>query len=98
MANQLSEYVVKILDRVRTHDELELVLNKTGKPSEEKYSTLARLKLAVQYGQKRVSITWTQLVGNKKFLNVLEAFTNFPNAEKRSQKSSQTKVFANLSI
>lgn len=56
MSNQLSEYVVKLLDRVRTHDELELVLNKTGKPNEEKYNTLARLKLAVQYGEKRVRI------------------------------------------
>ncbi|WAR11309.1 TRPC3-like protein, partial [Mya arenaria] len=47
------KYVVKLLDRVRTQDELELVLNKAGEPSEEKYSSLARLKLAVQYKEKR---------------------------------------------
>jgi preprotein translocase subunit Sss1 len=54
LSNQLSEYVVKLLDRVRTQDELELVLNKTGKPDEEKYNTLARLRLALQYGEKKV--------------------------------------------
>ncbi|KAL4234378.1 hypothetical protein ACF0H5_006025 [Mactra antiquata] len=53
LSNQLSEYVVKLLDRVRTQDELELVLNKAGKPNEEKYSTLARLRLALQYGEKK---------------------------------------------
>ncbi|WAR00031.1 TRPC3-like protein [Mya arenaria] len=53
LTRQLSEYVVKLLDRVRTQDELELVLNKTGKPSEDRYSTLARLKLAVQYKEKK---------------------------------------------
>ncbi|XP_060587786.1 short transient receptor potential channel 7-like [Ruditapes philippinarum] len=53
LSNQLSAYVVKLLDRVRTQDELELVLNKAGKPNEEKYSSLARLRLALQYGEKK---------------------------------------------
>ena len=55
LSNQLSAYVVKLLDRVRTQDELELVLNKAGKPNEEKYSSLARLRLALQYGEKKVN-------------------------------------------
>ena len=54
LANQLSEYVVKLLDRVRTQEELELVLNKTGKSQSEKYSTLARFNLALQYDEKKV--------------------------------------------
>ena len=57
LANQLSEYVVKLLDRVRTQEELELVLNKTGKARSEKYSTLARFNLALQYDEKKVRIT-----------------------------------------
>ena len=56
LCDQLSEYVVKLLDRVRTQDELELVLNKAGEPVEERYSSLARLKLAVQYKEKKVSV------------------------------------------
>ena len=56
LANQLSEYVVKLLDRVRTQEELELVLNKTGKARSEKYSTLARFNLALQYDEKKVGI------------------------------------------
>ena len=56
LANQLSEYVVKLLDRVRTQEELELVLNKTGKSQSEKYTTLARFNLALQYDEKKVII------------------------------------------
>ena len=55
LSNQLSEYVVKLLDRVRTQEELELVLNKTGKAQEEKYRPLARLSLAIQYMEKKVN-------------------------------------------
>ncbi|KAJ8302753.1 hypothetical protein KUTeg_019149 [Tegillarca granosa] len=39
---------------VRTLEELEIVLNKTGKPYENKYSGLARFKLAIWYGEKKI--------------------------------------------
>ncbi|GFN92280.1 short transient receptor potential channel 6 [Plakobranchus ocellatus] len=53
LADQLSDYVVKLLDRIRTQRELELVLNKAGKHHQEKYANLARFKLAIQYKEKK---------------------------------------------
>ncbi|ESO82714.1 hypothetical protein LOTGIDRAFT_108754, partial [Lottia gigantea] len=54
LAAQLSEYVVKLLDKVRGHEELELILNKTGTNSEEEtYEALARLNLAIKYNEKK---------------------------------------------
>jgi hypothetical protein len=50
----LSIYVCKLLNNVRGRDELEIVLNKTGKETEEKYSRLARLDLALKYEEKPV--------------------------------------------
>lgn len=55
LADNLSDYVVKLLDRVRTHDELEMVLNKAGKGGTECFSRLARFKLALRYGEKKVN-------------------------------------------
>ncbi|XP_050396877.2 short transient receptor potential channel 7 isoform X1 [Patella vulgata] len=52
LAEQLSEYVVKLLDRIRTQEELEMVLNKTGRSNQEKYESLARFKLALCYHEK----------------------------------------------
>ena len=39
---------------MRGRDELDIVLNKTGKESTEKYQQLARLDLAVRFQQKHV--------------------------------------------
>jgi hypothetical protein len=44
--------VTQLLDNVREHEELEIVLNKTGRPNEEKYENLARFDLAIQYQEK----------------------------------------------
>ena len=56
LADQLSAYVVKLLDKVRGHDELEIVINKTGRDSElETYERLSRFKLAIRYNEKKVS-------------------------------------------
>ncbi len=55
LADNLSAYVCKLLNNVRGHDELEIVLNKAGKESEEKYKRLARLDLAIKYEEKPVS-------------------------------------------
>ncbi|KAJ8303131.1 hypothetical protein KUTeg_019527 [Tegillarca granosa] len=54
LADQLSEYVVKLVDKVRGHDELEILLNKKGRDSDdETYELLARLKLAIHYNEKK---------------------------------------------
>jgi hypothetical protein len=58
LADQLSVYAVKLLDKVRGHKELDCVLGKTGKESEEKYLLLARLYLAIKYEEKPVSEIW----------------------------------------
>jgi hypothetical protein len=52
LANQLSIFVARLLDNVRGHEELEIVLNKTGRPNEEKYEILSRFDLAIQYQEK----------------------------------------------
>jgi hypothetical protein len=54
LAENLSNYSVKLLNNVRGRDELEIVLNKTGKENEEKYERLARLNLALKYEEKPV--------------------------------------------
>jgi hypothetical protein len=54
LADQLSAYAVKLLDKVRGREELDCVLGKTGKESEEKHVQLARLYLAIKYEEKPV--------------------------------------------
>ncbi len=54
LADNLSLYAVKLLNNVRGRDELEILLNKTGKETEEKYERLARLDLALKYQEKPV--------------------------------------------
>uniref|UniRef100_A0A8W8K9B7 Transient receptor ion channel domain-containing protein n=1 Tax=Magallana gigas TaxID=29159 RepID=A0A8W8K9B7_MAGGI len=53
LAEQLSEYTVKLLDRVRTQQELEIILNKAGKPRFNHFESLARFKLALFYKEKK---------------------------------------------
>ena len=55
LSTQVNEYVVKLLDKCRGNEELDVLLNKTGPPDLEMYEPLARLNLAIQYGQKKVS-------------------------------------------
>lgn len=55
LAEKLSEYTVKLLNNVRGRDELEIVLNKTGKENEEKYERFARLDLALKYYEMPVN-------------------------------------------
>ncbi len=54
MAEKLSDFTVKLLSYVRGRDELETVLNKTGKENEEKFELLARLDLAIKYQEMPV--------------------------------------------
>ncbi|XP_048780168.1 short transient receptor potential channel 7-like isoform X1 [Ostrea edulis] len=54
LADQLSEYVVRLLDKVRGHDELEKLLNKRKREAnDETYEQLSRLKLAIHYSEKK---------------------------------------------
>ena len=46
---------MKLLDKVRGHAELDCLLGKTGKESEERHVVLARLYLAIKYQEKPVS-------------------------------------------
>jgi hypothetical protein len=50
----LSIYSVKLLNKIRGRDELDIVLNKTGKEAKEKYQQLARLDLAIRFQEKHV--------------------------------------------
>ena len=54
LADNLSLFVCKLLNNVRGRAELEILLNKTGKETEEKYEPLARLDLAIKYQEKLV--------------------------------------------
>ncbi|XP_052674210.1 short transient receptor potential channel 7-like [Crassostrea angulata] len=54
LADQLSDYVVKLLDKVRGHDELEKLINKKRRdPRDESYDLLARLQMAIQCNEKK---------------------------------------------
>ena len=46
---------MKLLNNVRGREELDIILNKTGKENEEKYERLARLDLAIKYQEKPVN-------------------------------------------
>ncbi|KAH9515624.1 Short transient receptor putative channel 6 [Bulinus truncatus] len=52
LADKLSNYVVKLLDRVWTHRELSAVLDKCGPPQEDVFESLSRFKLAVELEEK----------------------------------------------
>ena len=56
MAEDLNCYTFNLLDNIRGKQELEIVLNKSGKDNEEKYYPLARFDLAIRFGEKRVKI------------------------------------------
>ncbi|CAH1779725.1 unnamed protein product [Owenia fusiformis] len=53
LAAGLSDYVVKLLDKVRSHEELETILNETNGSTLGKREKLARLKLAIFYDEKK---------------------------------------------
>ena len=60
----LSGFVAKVLDKVRGHNEREIVINKTGRDSElETNERLSRFKLAIRYNEKKVSGFVTMVLG-----------------------------------
>jgi len=65
LAENLSIYVCKLLNNVRGHEELEILLNKTGKETEERYERLARLDLAIKYKEKHVYEFLNLLINQK---------------------------------
>lgn len=87
LAEKLSLYAVKLLNNVRGKEELEIVLNKSGKETEEKYEQLARLDLALKYRekpfvshsncqQKLVEIWYTDIRKITKMNKILAVFTS----------------------
>lgn len=71
--------MVKLLDKVRGHDELEILLNKTGRASdEESYELLDRLKLAIQYNEKKVRMVIT--IQNNKKIQYNFCYLDFKNS------------------
>ena len=50
----MSEYTVKLINNARGKEELDIILNKCGKETEEKYKLLARLELAINFKEKPV--------------------------------------------
>ena len=59
LAKNLSNYVVKLLDHVRGNDELDIILNEEGDvPDLQEHGKLSRLKLALKFNEKHVSILW----------------------------------------
>lgn len=69
MAEKLSDFTVKLLNNVRGRDELEIVLNKTGKEKDEKFQLLARLELALKYQEMPVIILKYFSIQFKKKIN-----------------------------
>ena len=63
LADQLSDFAVRLLERVWTQQELEVVLNKKGGADDDRYEDLARLKLALANREKSVSrVHWPSAV------------------------------------
>lgn len=94
LADQLSAYAVKLLDKVRGHVELDCVLGKTGKESEEKYVLLARLYLAIKYEEKPVGEHGFR---SKVFFSISFSLLHIQIANKNSWKSGIVKyeIFSN---
>ena len=81
----LSNYSVMLLGNVRGRDELEIVLNKTGKETEEKYEQLARLDMAIRYQEKPVNFfqiikPYIWLIDK---LNLTSKFVAHPNCQQK---------------
>ena len=57
IGEQLSEYVVKLLDKVHGNEELNNILSAVEDGEEEDTTnTLPRLQLAIEYKEKKVSL------------------------------------------
>ncbi len=59
MSDNLHDYTQQLLDHVRGEDELDMVLNASGAAGVDlgAFGRLARLKLAMHFGQKKVSLS-----------------------------------------
>jgi hypothetical protein len=73
------------MHNVRGRDELEIILNKTGKEDEEKYMRLARIDLALRYQEKPVSSNIYRLTVIP-FVYILFSFLKFVSHSNCQQK------------
>ena len=56
LASNLSDYVVKLLDKVQGNEELNVILNNSDGLEHTPNKTLARLQLAIDYKEKKVKL------------------------------------------
>ncbi len=56
LASKLSEYVVRLLDKVHGNEELNAILNAADDSEGETSCELARLQLAIEYKEKKVRL------------------------------------------
>lgn len=61
LANNLSNYLVSLLDKVWTQSELEVVLNKDESAEADKNENLSRLRMAIDQREKKVRQTGSTL-------------------------------------
>lgn len=61
LAGRLSDYTVKLLDKVHGNEELNAILNATDDSDNEVGGELARLQLAINYKEKKVSYSTVSL-------------------------------------
>ncbi len=60
LSDNLHDYTQQLLDHVRGEDELDMVLNASGAAGVDlgAFGRLARLKLAMHFGQKKVGLSF----------------------------------------
>ncbi len=63
LAANLSDYVVKLLDKVQGNEELNVILNNSDGLEHTPNKTLARLQLAIDYKEKKVRHRGMLLIG-----------------------------------
>jgi hypothetical protein len=62
LGSKLSEYVVRLLDKVHVNDELNAILNAVDENEDLEDAEFKRLQLAIEYKEKKVKILamkWT---------------------------------------
>ena len=74
IARVLTNYPVKLLDRVKGNEELDVLLNHTTGATGDGYEKLTRLRLAIHYNEKKVSylqitVRGIKVVENQKVLS-----------------------------
>ena len=62
LAENIQSFTGRLLDRVRDGRELDTLLNEKLGSGLSSYDNLARLKLAIQHEEKKVTLLWTGFI------------------------------------